>query len=309
MQRGKHVRREILTVEDGDRLEPITRRALYANMRIGTITCGVKQGVNNESIEVQGDGFNHLLRPGDAIGSARPDSIKRLMIRRTIQEHLEKEKMFAAQQQPIKVLILFFIDSVEHYRRYDEDGNAVKGKYALMEEYKKLAKAEELAKHVAKVHNGYFSIDKKGRCVDTVENNQANRDNAERAYNLIMKDKERLLSFDTELRFIFSHSALKEGWDNPNVFQICTLRDIGSERERRQTLGRGLRLCVNQNGERLRGREVNRLTVIAAENKGLPRACKQKSNGIRAFTLGLSSRTSLQPFLPATPRVSRHIWA
>ena len=136
------------------------------------------------------------------------------------------------------------------------------------EEYRKFAKSEAFSNQRAidKVHKGYFSIDKRGRCVDTAENNQANRDNAERAYNLIMKDKERLLSFDTELRFIFSHSALKEGWDNPNVFQICTLRDIGSERERRQTLGRGLRLCVNQNGERLRGREVNRLTVIAAEN-------------------------------------------
>jgi type III restriction enzyme len=116
------------------------------------------------------------------------------------------------------------------------------------------------------VHNGYFSIDKKGRSVETAENNQANRDNAERAYSLIMKEKEKLLSFDTKLKFIFSHSALKEGWDNPNVFQICTLRDMGSERERRQTLGRGLRLCVDQNGMRLRGNEINTLTVIATEN-------------------------------------------
>ena len=119
---------------------------------------------------------------------------------------------------------------------------------------------------VDEVHNGYFSIDKNGRSVETAENNQANRDNAERAYNLILKEKEKLLSFDTKLKFIFSHSALKEGWDNPNVFQICTLRDMGSERERRQTLGRGLRLCVNQNGERLRGNDVNTLTVIATEN-------------------------------------------
>ena len=116
------------------------------------------------------------------------------------------------------------------------------------------------------VHNGYFSIDKKGRWTDTAENNQANRDNAEQAYKLIMQQKEKLLSFDTPLKFIFSHSALREGWDNPNVFQICALRDIRSERERRQTIGRGLRLCVDQKGQRLRGFEVNTLTVVAMES-------------------------------------------
>ena len=273
VQRGKNVRREFLTVEDGDDLEQITGRSIYENMQIGTITCGK----DNESIEVKGDGFDQLLRPGDAIGGVDPDQIKRLMIRRTIKEHFDKELMFAANKKPIKVLSLFFIDSVEHYRQYDEDGNAVKGKYARMfeEEYRKLAKSSEyqslfkeidLDADADEVHNGYFSIDKKGRSVETAENNQANRDNAERAYNLIMKEKEKLLSLDTKLKFIFSHSALKEGWDNPNVFQICTLRDMGSERERRQTLGRGLRLCVNQNGARLRGNDVNTLTVIATEN-------------------------------------------
>ena len=108
-------------------------------------------------------------------------------------------------------------------------------------------------------------MDKKGGWSDTAENNQAGRDNAERAYSLIMRDKERLLQFDTKLKFIFSHSALREGWDNPNVFQICALRDIGTERERRQTLGRGLRLCVNQEGERVRAEGVNTLTVVATE--------------------------------------------
>ncbi|TIU61063.1 MAG: restriction endonuclease subunit R, partial [Mesorhizobium sp.] len=116
------------------------------------------------------------------------------------------------------------------------------------------------------VHDGYFSIDKARRWIDTADNNQAGRDNAERAYNLIMKDKEKLLGFETKLKFIFSHSALKEGWDNPNVFQICALREMGTERERRQTIGRGLRLCVNQQGERLRGFEVNTLTVVATES-------------------------------------------
>ncbi len=273
IQRGKNIKREFLTVEDGDDLEQFTGRAIYENMQIGTITCGK----SNESIEVKGDGFDQLLQPGDAIGGVDPDQVKRLMVRRTIKEHFDKELMFAANKKSIKVLSLFFIDSVEHYRQYDEDGNAVKGKYARMfeEEYRKLAKSADyqslfkeidLETDASEVHNGYFSIDRKGRSVETSENNQANRDNAERAYNLIMKEKEKLLSFDTRLKFIFSHSALKEGWDNPNVFQICTLRDMGSERERRQTLGRGLRLCVNQKGERLRGNDVNTLTVIATEN-------------------------------------------
>jgi type III restriction enzyme len=116
------------------------------------------------------------------------------------------------------------------------------------------------------VHNGYFSIDRNGGWTNTSENNQGNRESAERAYNLIMKEKEKLLSLKTPLKFIFSHSALKEGWDNPNVFQICTLRDITTERERRQTIGRGLRLCVNQQGERIRGFDVNTLTVVAMES-------------------------------------------
>lgn len=273
VQRGKNIKREFLTVEDGDDLEQITNRAIYENMQIGTITCGK----GNESIEVKGDGFDQTLKVGEAIGGVDPDEIKRLMIRRTIKEHFDKELTFAANKQPIKVLSLFFIDSVEHYRQYDEDGNVVMGKYAKMfeEEYRKLAKSADyqslfneidLDTDADEVHNGYFSIDKKGKSVETAENNQAGRDNAERAYSLIMKDKEKLLSFDTKLKFIFSHSALKEGWDNPNVFQICTLRDMGSERERRQTLGRGLRLCVDQNGMRLRGNEINTLTVIATEN-------------------------------------------
>ena len=175
------------------------------------------------------------------------------------------------------MLSLFFIERVELYRKYDENGKPVKGEYARIfeEEYRRAAKLPEYntlfqevdLSHAAEdVHNGYFSIDKKGGWTDTDENNQTSRENAERAYNLIMKDKEKLLSFETPLKFIFSHSALKEGWDNPNVFQICTLRDITTERERRQTIGRGLRLCVNQDGERLRGFEINTLTVVARES-------------------------------------------
>ncbi|WP_298729289.1 DEAD/DEAH box helicase family protein [uncultured Pseudomonas sp.] len=273
VQRGKNIKREILTVEDGDDLEQIANRAIYENMQIGTITCGK----DNESVQIKGPGIDQVLRPGEAIGAVSPDEIKRLMIRRTIKEHLDKELAFAANKQPIKVLSLFFIDSVEHYRQYDEGGNPVKGKYALMfeKEYTKLANSPEyqslfkeidLEANASEVHNGYFSIDKKERLVETAENTQAGRDNSERAYNLIMKEKEKLLSFDTKLKFIFSHSALKEGWDNPNVFQICALREMGTERERRQTIGRGLRLCVNQDGQRLRGSDINTLTVIATES-------------------------------------------
>ncbi|MFT3733940.1 MAG: hypothetical protein QM776_02755 [Rhodocyclaceae bacterium] len=129
-----------------------------------------------------------------------------------------------------------------------------------------------MSRAAEEVHDGYFSIDKKGRWAEPDLDkegglkNESSRADAERGYNLIMKEKEKLLSFDTPLKFIFSHSALKEGWDNPNVFQICALREMGSERERRQTLGRGLRLCVNQDGLRVYDTSVNRLTVIATES-------------------------------------------
>ncbi len=273
VRRGKNIRRDVVTVEDGDDLEQETGRAIYENFRIGTITCGA----GNQSMEISMPGGEQTMQPGGEVGGVNPDKLKRLMIRRTIKEHLDKEIRFAAQKREVKALSLFFIDSVEYYRSYDEDGNAVKGKYALMfeEEYRKLAKHPDyhtlfekidLETDASDVHNGYFSIDKKGGWTETAENNQSNRDNAERAYNLIMKEKEKLLSFESKLKFIFSHSALKEGWDNPNVFQICALRDMGSERERRQTIGRGLRLCVNQEGLRLRGFDINTLTVIATES-------------------------------------------
>ncbi len=272
IQRGQNIRRQVMTVEDADDLEQLTSRAIYENMQIGTITVGPDQ-----AIEVKGPGLDETLSSGMSIGDVDADEQKRLMIRRTIKEHLDKELRFKEMGKPIKVLSLFFIDTVDFYRQRDENGNSVKGKYALMfeREYTKLAKSPayqtlfasiDLDTEAHEVHEGYFSIDKKGGWTNTAENNQANRDNAERAYNLIMKDKEKLLSFDTKLKFIFSHSALKEGWDNPNVFQICTLRDMSSERERRQTIGRGLRLCVNQEGQRLRGSDINTLTVVATEN-------------------------------------------
>ena len=269
VQHGARVVRETVTVQPGFDLEEVTHRAMYANCLVQNISC--KAG--EEFIEL-----NHLELPihiGESVGDTNKDAIKRLMIRRTIEEHLDKE--LRLRPQGIKVLSLFFVDAVEHYRAYDSDGNAAKGKYAVMfeEEYRAAAKKPkyatlfsevDLESSPGEVHEGYFSIDKKGAWTDTAENNQGNRDNAERAYNLIMRDKERLLSFDTKLKFIFSHSALREGWDNPNVFQICVLRDMGSEMARRQSIGRGLRLCVNQDGERLRGFDLNTLTVIATES-------------------------------------------
>ena len=271
MQTATDVTRKEVTVQDGDNLEMTTDRAIYHDCRVGEIR--VAKG--DEFMELRYPGGEQYLQPGQAYGDVEPLAVQRQMIQRTIKEHLEKEKRLAPQG--IKVLSLFFIDAVDRYRKYDAEGNWVKGDYATIfeEEYRRLAKHPDyqiLFKEVdvttaaEKVHDGYFSIDKKGAWTNTEENNQANRDYAERAYNLIMKEKEKLLSFDTHLKFIFSHSALREGWDNPNIFQICALREMGTEHERRQTIGRGLRLCVNQNGERLRGFEVNTLTVIAMES-------------------------------------------
>ncbi|ELC0888602.1 DEAD/DEAH box helicase family protein [Pseudomonas aeruginosa] len=271
-QAATGVQRVEVTVSDGDDLQQSAGgRAIYADFRVGEINTAKGE----EFMELRYPGGEVFLQPGQAHGDVDALAVQREMIRRTIKEHLDKEKHL--RPLGIKVLSLFFIDAVDKYRQYDADGQPVKGVYAQMfeEEYRRAAKlpayqslfAEiDLASAAEEVHNGYFSIDKKGGWTDTAENNAGNRENAERAYNLIMKEKEKLLSFSTPLKFIFSHSALKEGWDNPNVFQICTLRDIQTERERRQTIGRGLRLCVNQDGERVRGFEVNTLTVVATEN-------------------------------------------
>ncbi len=184
---------------------------------------------------------------------ALQDEVMKAQIRCTIEEHLKREKKLKAQG--IKVLSLFFIDKVEHYRQ--ADGSA--GKFARWfdELYRELAGEDSDG-----VHNGYFSQDSKGRLKDTKGDTQADND----TYHLIMRDKETLLSFASPLRFIFSHSALKEGWDNPNVFQICTLNETRSAIKKRQEIGRGLRLAVNQNGERVRDESVNVLTVIPNES-------------------------------------------
>lgn len=268
---------QVLTVNDGDDLEQLAKRAVYADFRVGEINTAKGE----EFMELRYPGGEVYLALGQAHGEVDALAVQREMIRRTIKEHLEKEKLL--RPKGIKVLSLFFIESVARYRQYDKDGNPVKGDYARIfeEEYRRAAKLPafqslfgevDLAQEAAAVHDGYFSIDKKGRWADPELDkegglkNETSRANAERGYNLIMKEKEKLLSFGTPLKFIFSHSALKEGWDNPNVFQICALREMGSERERRQTLGRGLRLCVNQDGQRVYGHDVNRLTVIATES-------------------------------------------
>ena len=194
------------------------------------------------------------------------DDIMKVQIKNTIQEHLEKE--LKVKDKGIKVLSLFFIDRVANYRAYNEQGHPVKGKIALwFEEYfEKLIQKErykDLLKFpLEKIHDGYFSTDKKGVLKDTKGNSLADED----VYNKIMKNKEKLLSLDEPLRFIFSHSALREGWDNPNVFQICTLNETRSEIKKRQEIGRGLRLPVSQDGERIFDESINRLTVIANES-------------------------------------------
>ena len=223
------------------------------------------------------------IRVGEVQGDMSEETLRRVQIRETIRSHFEKEKELFGKG--IKCLSLFFIDEVAKYRKYDEDGSEINSEYgqifeaeytAILNEYLTLFSTpyEEYLRGIetAKTHTGYFSIDKKGRKVDSALKRGSDESDDISAYDLIMKDKERLLSFENPVRFIFSHSALREGWDNPNVFQICTLKRGGSSAaQKRQEVGRGLRLCVNRHGdrqdERLLGsqvQKVNRLTVIAA---------------------------------------------
>ena len=225
---------------------------------------------------------------GDVIGKVSEDQIRRIQIRETILTHLQRERELF--YKGIKVLSLFFIDEVAKYKQYDEAGQPMNGVYAdiFEEEYNDIISNMQLAvgedeymKYLEaisadKTHAGYFSIDKKGKMIDSkVSRKETTTDDVD-AYDLIMKNKELLLDRDPKkspVRFIFSHSALREGWDNPNVFQICTLKQSGSDVRKRQEVGRGLRLCVNQDGERMDTNvlgddvhNVNVLTVIASES-------------------------------------------
>lgn len=229
------------------------------------------------------------LFAGDVVGSVNDEQLRRIQIRETILSHIERERQLFSKD--IKVLSLFFIDEVAKYKQYDGQGKEQGGPYAQIfeEEYSAIVKslqlrfddAPEYSKYLSgiraeRTHAGYFSIDKKsGRMVDSSLGDRKERTSDDSdAYDLIMKDKERLLDRREPVRFIFSHSALREGWDNPNVFQICTLKQSGSEVRKRQEVGRGLRLAVNQDGERMDenvlAREdihnVNVLTVIANES-------------------------------------------
>ena len=225
------------------------------------------------------------LSKGDVVGDISEKDIRRVQIRETIISHFEKEAQNFSMG--IKTLSLFFIDEVAKYRQYDEDGNEVLGEYgqvfereysAVLAEYRTFLNPDYLAYlhgiSPESTHRGYFSIDKKtGRAIDSTPKRGSEFSDDISAYDLILKNKERLLSFDEPTRFIFSHSALREGWDNPNVFQICTLKHGGdSTTQKRQEVGRGLRLCVNQQGERMdedvcgeNVQAINTLTVIASE--------------------------------------------
>lgn len=280
-KRSERIGQKTVTVSDVDRFNLFDQSGgldEYKNNWIITRIDGTDNSVsflNGEKIYV-----------GEVRGKIAKDQQRRLQIRETILSHLNRERFL--HSKGIKVLSLFFIDEVAKYRQYDESGNPANGIYAdiFEEEYKNAVDflAHDLLEDsayrayldridAAKTHSGYFSIDKKKHFVDSDKNKEGISDD-ESAYDLIMKDKETLLSLSNDVRFIFSHSALREGWDNPNVFQICTLKQSVAGDKKRQEIGRGMRLCVNQNGERMDetvlGRNevqnINALTVIANES-------------------------------------------
>ena len=270
------IRREVKKFATGDSLAAESGLAQYSDF---TIT----------EINPRGRGYVAFLNGttlfcGEVVGDSNEEAMQRVQIRQTIIAHLTKEKELF--NRGIKCLSLFFIDEVSHYRQYDEDGNEVWGKFQKIfeEEYSRIVNdfitvfdtpydmyLRKFAPY--QTHKGYFSFDKKGRSVNSDTKRGSDISDDISAYDLILRNKERLLSFDEPTRFIFSHSALREGWDNPNVFQICTLRHSNSTTAKRQEVGRGLRLCVDKNGIRqdkeLLGddvHEVNQLTVIANES-------------------------------------------
>lgn len=251
-----------------------------------------KQGFVVSRIDGRDDSVEFIngikLYAGDVIGKVSEDQLRRIQIRETILSHIQRERELF--YKGIKVLSLFFIDEVAKYKQYDAAGQPMNGSYAEMfeEEYKDVISnlqigmgEDDYMKYLSaisadKTHAGYFSIDKKGKMIDSkVARKETTTDDVD-AYDLIMKNKELLLDRNPKkspVRFIFSHSALREGWDNPNVFQICTLKQSSSDVRKRQEVGRGLRLCVNQDGERMDTNvlgndvhNVNVLTVIASES-------------------------------------------
>ena len=269
------ITRKILSFVAGDKLETATGLQVYKGFEVLNID------PERSSVTFVND---IVLSKGQVVGDISEDAMKRAQIRETIKSHFEKEKFNF--ERGIKTLSLFFIDEVSKYKSYDDEGNEVKGEYQKIfeEEYDYYrnensnlfnGKYQEYLDRfdAAQVHNGYFSIDKKGHAINSALKRGSDIADDISAYDLILKNKERLLSFDEPTRFIFSHSALREGWDNPNVFQICTLRHASSATAKRQEVGRGLRLCVDINGNRMdldslgeNIHEVNKLTVIANES-------------------------------------------
>lgn len=255
-------REKQIKVKHGADISEHTNRKDYE----GHLITNINAEPGNEYIEFQNGIIVELFHEVEGMGNERMKS----QIRQTVEQHFAKEKKMKGSG--IKVLSLFFIDHVKNYRSYDENGNRKKGKIALwFEEIYNEVSNMPMYKNVldlaaGEVHEGYFSSDKKkGKVIEELDTTGGTAKDDE-TYELIMKDKERLLSESEPLRFIFSHSALREGWDNPNVFQICTLREMGTDRERRQTIGRGLRLPVNQMGDRVYDEQINRLTVVANES-------------------------------------------
>lgn len=261
MSDERGLQRKVVKVSPGDDLADLTKRAVYEGYVIESIDFG------EQSVEFAN---GTVLYVGQHDESLHEDIMKR-QIELTIEDHFEKQRKLGGD---IKVLSLFFIDKVSNYREYIE-GGTVKGKFAqwFEEAYAKVAAKPKNAGvmddlQAEDVHNGYFAADKNGHWKDSkdTKGEGAKTKDDDGAYSLIMKDKERLLDINEPLRFIFSHSALREGWDNPNVFQICTLNETSSQMKKRQEIGRGLRLPVNVYGERVRDESINMLTVIANES-------------------------------------------
>jgi type III restriction enzyme len=256
------VKKKKVTVKVGDDLYRLSgEREVYSD---GYIVEEIDASNNCISLS-----NGNMLYKGETQGGLT-DEIMKMQIRKTVEEHLKKEKRL--NKKGIKVLSLFFIDKVANYRQYDGAGSPLQGKFAkwfeeIYQEYISKPAFNELDRFsVSEVHNGYFAQDKKGKWKDVRETTSSmNSLDCAETFNLIMKDKEELLNLDNSLRFIFSHSALREGWDNPNVFQICTLNETKSEMKKRQEIGRGLRLAVDQSGKRTYEQNINRLTVVANE--------------------------------------------
>lgn len=325
IKQNKDIKRVVRKLGKGDNLYDLSNRLdqykgfVIADINAITDTVSFTNGVE--------------LTAGDAVGDINETALRRIQIREAIKAHFEKEQVLF--HKDIKVLTLFFIDEVAKYRVYNESGEEEGGQYAkifeeeyvdALNEYGFIDKPEYKKHldniHVSKTHNGYFSIDKKTkRLVDPETNKRSTESDDVDAYDLILKDKERLLSFEEPTRFIFSHSALREGWDNPNVFVICTLKHSDSIISRRQEVGRGLRISVDQFGERQDNpvtlHQTNVLTVVASESykdfvtglqKDISESLSERPRvADEAYFTGKTILTDDGP-MEVTPQMAKHIY-